>query len=125
MIKENWIAHEVSELTGAIHKKFGPGLLETVYEEVFCYELAKTGLSFTRQQPIPLVYKSLNVDIGCRAGIVVEDRVIIEIRSVESFSMLQFKQMLTYLKLSKLKLGVLINFNVVYLKDGIHLINNN
>jgi GxxExxY protein len=108
-----------------LHKQYGPGLFESVYEEMFCYEWEKTGIAFKRQQAIPLVHEKIKLDIGFRADVVLDGRVIIEFKSIEALGDLHFKQVLTYLKLTNLRLGLLINFNVVLLKDGIRRIANN
>lgn len=107
-----------------LHQQYGPGLFESVYEEIFCYEWAKTGISYKRQQGIPLVHENIKMDIGFRADIILADKVIIEIKSIEAVSEIHYKQVLTYLKLTNLKLGLLINFNTILLKDGIKRIAN-
>lgn len=122
---ENEISKVVVELCLKIHKMFGPGLFESVYEELLCYELQKSGLLYTRQQGIPLVHEEIKLEIGFRADIIIENKVIIEIKSVESLAPVHHKQLLTYLKLTDLKLGLLINFNVELIKNGIHRIVNN
>lgn len=107
-----------------IHKQYGPGLFESVYEEIFCHEWAKTGIPFKRQQGIPLTHEGLKMEIGFRADVILDDRVIVEIKSIDTLADIHFKQVLTYLKLTNIKLGLLINFNSVYLKDGIKRIVN-
>jgi GxxExxY protein len=94
-------------------------LLESVYEEIICYELSQRGLSFKRQQGIPVVYSEVKLELGFRADIIVEDKVIIEIKSVELLAPVHHKQVLTYLKLTNTKLGLLVNFNVNLLKEGL------
>ncbi len=121
---ENEIATLVLDIAFKIHRKYGPGLFESVYEEIFCYELRKAGVFFTRQQAIPLVHEEIKLEVGFRADVIIENKVIVEIKSIETIADIHFKQVLTYLKLSDLKLGLLINFNVVLLKDGIHRIAN-
>jgi GxxExxY protein len=121
---ENEIATIALDICFQIHKEYGPGLYESVYEEIFCYKLSKTGLSFTRQQGIALVYEDIPLETGFRADIIIENKVIIEIKSVEALANVHWKQVMTYLKLSKLKLGLLINFNVAMMKDGIRRIAN-
>ncbi len=123
-MSENEISKLVLDICFKLHKQYGPGLFESVYEEIFCYELSKTGIPFRRQQPIPLVHETIKLEAGFRADVIIESKVIVEFKSVEVLSDIHFKQVLTYLKLSELKLGMLINFNVVYLKDGIHRIVN-
>ncbi len=99
-------------------------MFESIYEEIFCHEWAKTGIPFKRQQGITLIHEEIKMDIGFRADIILDDKVILEFKSVEALVDLHFKQILTYLKLTNLKLGLLINFNVVFLKDGIKRIAN-
>jgi GxxExxY protein len=123
-MSENEIATLALDICFKIHKQYGPGLFESVYEEIFCYEWAKTEISFRRQQGIPLVHEEIKMDIGFRADVILNDKVIIEIKSIEALADIHFKQVLTYLKLTNIKLGLLINFNVVFLKDGIKRIVN-
>jgi len=108
-----------------VHSELGPGLLESVYEEVVCYELRKKEISFERQKPIAFIYDDIRMDIGFRADVVVENKVIIEIKSVESLAPVHHKQLLSYLKLTDKKLGMLVNFNVNLVKDGVVRIVNN
>ncbi|PVD50952.1 GxxExxY protein [Terrimonas sp.] len=121
---ENEIATVVIDIAFNIHRKYGPGLFESVYEEIFCYELSKTGLFFKRQQAIPLVHEEIRLEVGFRADVIIENKVIVEMKSIEAIANVHFKQVLTYLKLSGLKLGLLINFNVALMKNGIHRIAN-
>jgi len=123
-MRENEISKIVFELCLMIHKKYGPGLFESVYEEIICFELHKIDISFTRQQGIPLIHEEIKMDVGFRADVIIENKVILELKSVEVLSPLHHKQLLTYLKLTDLKLGLLINFNVSLLKDGIYRIAN-
>jgi GxxExxY protein len=123
-MSENEISKVVFDLCLSIHKKYGPGLFESVYEELVCYELKKMNISFTRQQGIALVHEEIKMDIGFRADVIIENKVILELKSVEVLSQVHHKQLLTYLKLADLKLGLLINFNVNLMKDGIHRIVN-
>jgi len=102
-----------------IHRDLGPGLLESAYEECLCYELEQGGLSFRRQAALPVVYKSVRLECGYRMDIVVEEQVIIELKTVERLLPIHEAQMLTYLKLSGIRTGLLLNFNVPVLKDGI------
>ncbi|MCW3073535.1 MAG: GxxExxY protein [Flaviaesturariibacter sp.] len=122
---ENEIAKIIVDTCFRIHKGYGPGLFESVYEELLCYELSKEGLSFTRQEAVPLVHENLKLEIGFRADVIVENKVLIELKSVEALASVNYKQVITYLKLTHLKLGLLINFNVSLIKDGIHRIVNN
>ncbi|MFT3748254.1 MAG: GxxExxY protein [Agriterribacter sp.] len=121
---ENEVATLALDIAFSIHRKYGPGLFESVYEEIFCYELSKTGIFFTRQQAIPLVHEEVKLDAGFRADVIIDRKVIVELKSIEALANIHFKQILTHLKLSGVRLGLLINFNVVLLKDGIHRIAN-
>jgi len=121
---ENELATKTLDICFKIHKQYGPGLFESVYEEIFCYEWAKTSIPFVRQHPIPLVHETIKLEAGFRADAILDNKVIIELKSIEALADIHYKQLLTYLKLTNLKLGLLINFNVVYLKDGIHRIAN-
>ena len=107
-----------------VHKTLGPGLLESAYEECLFYELIKTGLKIEKQKPLSLIYEGLKLDVGYRIDIIVEDKFIIEIKSVEALIDIHTAQMLTYLKLSNCKLGFLINFNVLLLKNGVKRVIN-
>ena len=122
---ENELAKIVVGLCLKIHRELGPGLLESVYEEVLCYEFVKSGLKFNRQQGIIVMYEDIKMDLGFRADIIVEDKLIIELKSIESIGPVHFKILLTYLRLTNKKLGLLINFNVELIKDGIKRIANN
>ncbi len=122
---ENEISKVVVDLCFKIHKQYGPGLFESVYEELFCYELSKSDVSFKRQHPVPLVHENVKMEAGFRADVIVMDKVIVELKSVELLADLHYKQVQTYLKLTGCKLGLLINFNVALIKDGIHRIVNN
>ena len=108
-----------------IHRALGPGLLESVYEEVLCYELTKLGLNFKRQQGIAVVYEDIKMDLGFRADIIIEDKLIVELKSLEMVAPVHYKILLTYLRLTNKKLGLLVNFNVELIKDGIKRIANN
>lgn len=122
---ENDISKLVVDLCFRIHKQYGPGLFESIYEEIFCYEWAKSGIPFKRQHGVPLVHEEIRMEIGFRADVIVDDKVIIELKSVETLAEIHYKQVQTYLKLTHIKLGLLINFNVPLIKDGIHRIVNN
>ena len=108
-----------------IHRALGPGLLESAYEECLCYELSAAGIRFERQKPLPVHYKGVNLDCGYRLDLVIEQKLIVELKAVESLLPIHEAQLLTYLKLSGLTLGLLINFNVPVLKSGIKQIANN
>ena len=114
------------ELTGkivdcaiSVHKLLGPGLLESAYQECLQYELSTYGLNALKQIPMPLIYKDKKLDIGYRIDLMVEDKVIIEVKSVECLNPVHLAQLMTYLKLSGCRIGLLINFNVQFLKEGI------
>lgn len=102
-----------------VHNALGPGLLESAYEECLYYELTQSGLKVEKQKALPLVYKEVKLETGYRIDLIVENSIIIEIKSVESLTDIHLAQILTYLKLSNCKLGLLVNFNVRHLKDGI------
>jgi len=121
---ENEISHKVIGAAINIHKTLGPGLLESVYEAALSYELQENELAVEQQVSMPVTYKSMKITPGYRIDLLVEDKVIVEIKAVEEFAKVHFAQLLTYLKLSDLKLGLLINFNNKYLKQGIHRIVN-
>ena len=122
---ENEISKLVVDLCFKIHKQYGPGLFESVYEEIFSYEWSKNEIPFTRQQGIPLVHEEIKLEAGFRADFIIDNKVIIELKSIEALAPVHYKQVLTYLKLSNLKLGLLVNFNVDLIKDGIHRVVNN
>jgi len=102
-----------------VHKGLGPGLLESAYEECLCHELSIRALRFQRQVPLPVTYKGVKLDCGYRLDLVVEDKVILELKSVEQVTSLHEAQLLTYLRLSGKKVGLLLNFNTPVMKDGI------
>lgn len=117
------------ELTGkivncaiSVHKLLGPGLLESAYEECLQYELTLSGLKSSKQVPMPLIYRDKKMDIGYRVDLLVEDKVIIEVKSVDVVNPVHIAQLMTYLKLSGTRIGLLINFNVQFLKEGIRRI---
>ena len=123
-MSENEISKIVYDLCLLIHRKYGPGLFESVYEEILCYELNKLNIYFTRQEEIQLVHEEIKMDVGFRADVIIENKVILELKSVETLLPVHHKQVLTYLKLTDLKLAMLINFNVSLMKEGIHRIVN-
>ncbi len=122
--RENELAKIALDICFRIHKLYGPGLFESVYEEIFCYELDKEGIYFEKQKSIPLIHQEIKLDAGFRADVVLEKKLLLELKSIEAVADIHYKQVQTYLKLANLKLGLLINFNVVYLKDGIKRIIN-
>ncbi len=108
-----------------IHTHLGPGLFESVYEEVLYFELTRRGFKVERQVPIPVIYDNIMMEIGFRSDLIVEKRVIVEIKSLEAIAPIHKKQLLTYLRLNNLRIGLLINFNELLLKKGItRLVNN-
>lgn len=121
---ENEISRVIVDASYRIHVELGPGLFESVYEEILSYELMKKGLYISRQKTIPIVWEEIKMEHGFRADLIVENKVLIEIKSVESIAPVHQKQVLTYLKLTNLKLGLLINFNEAYIKNGITRIVN-
>jgi len=124
-MNENELSKIIVDCCFKVHKKLGPGLLESVYEEVLFYELNKNNLRCERQVEVPVVYENVEMNIGFKADIIVEDKVIIELKSVETVLPVHKKQLLTYLKLTGMKLGLLVNFNVDLIKNGITRIVNN
>ena len=121
---ENEISKVAVDCAFKIHNQYGAGLLESVYERILSYELEKAGLSIKRQFPIPLIHNEVRLDIGFRLDILVMEKVIIEIKSIEELTPLHSKQLLTYLRLTNLRLGLLINFNVNLIKNGIRRVVN-
>ncbi len=122
---ENDISYIIIGSAYKIHSALGPGLLENAYKECLFYELKKQGLKVEKEKTFPIVYEKIKLDAGYRVDLLVEDRVIVELKSVSEFSDIHIAQVLTYLKLSNCKLGLLINFNVKSLKNGIKRIVNN
>lgn len=123
-LTENEIGTKIIDIAIDIHRKLGPGLLESVYEKILFHKLVKIGLIVDRQVVVPIAFDEIIFDEGFRADLIVENKVIIEIKSVERIANVHKKQLLTYLKLSNLKLGYLINFNDELLKNGITRIIN-
>jgi len=122
---ENEIAKVIVNCAYRVHTALGPGLLESSYEECLFYELQKEGLDVEKQKPLPLIYEEVKLDIGYRVDLFVNGKVIIEVKSVEALNDVHMAQILTYLKLSGCKLGLLINFDVALIKNGIRRIVNN
>ena len=108
-----------------VHSQLGPGLLKSVYTECVGFKLIQIGLSVQKQVPIPVVFENVKMECGFRCDVLVENKLIIEIKAIESLNDIHLAQVLTYLKLTDIKLGLLINFNVVRLKDGIRRVVNN
>jgi GxxExxY protein len=116
---ENEISEKIIGCAIEVHKSLGPGLLESAYLECLFYELQMAGLNVEKQKPLPLIYKEVKLDAGYRLDMLVENKVIIELKSVEALNEIHIAQVLTYLKLSGCKLGLLMNFNVLRLIDGL------
>ncbi|MES2559619.1 MAG: GxxExxY protein [Bacteroidota bacterium] len=123
-LTENEIATLALDAAFKVHRTLGPGLLESAYKECLFYELKKTGLLVLKEKPLPLVYEEVKLECGYRADITMENRFLIEVKAVEALNDIFLAQTLTYLKLAKCKLGLLINFNVIFLKDGIKRVIN-
>jgi GxxExxY protein len=113
------IFKKVLDCSFTVHTALGPGLLESAYEECLFFEIKQSGLIVEKQKPLPLVYKEVKLDIGYRIDLLIENQVIVEIKTVDAFNDVHMAQILTYMKLTGCKLGLLVNFNVRHLKDGI------
>ena len=122
---ENEISYKIIGAALEIHKNIGPGLLESAYENALAFDLRELGFDVKQQVPMPFIYKEIQLEVGYRIDLTVNNKVLIEIKSVENMAPVHFAQTLTYLKLSGMKLGLLINFNTKVLKEGIHRIVNN
>jgi GxxExxY protein len=123
-MSENASAQQVVDAAYRVHTVLGPGLLESVSHAALAYELEKRGLRISREQAIPVIYESIRISTGFHADLIVEDQVIVEIKAIESIAPVHKKQLLTYLKLANKRLGLLINFNVTLIKQGITRIVN-
>ena len=121
---ENEIAKKTFELGLKVHQALGPGLLESAYEECLFYELQRKELYVEKQKVLPLAYEGIKLDAGFRIDLIIENKFIIELKAVEAFNDLHMAQILTYLKLSRCKLGMLMNFNTVYFRDGVKRVIN-
>jgi GxxExxY protein len=119
MMDINKLSSRIIGAAIAVHKTLGPGLLESAYEECICHELSLGAFSLERQKPLAVQYKGINLDCGYRLDVVVENAIILELKSCENIEPIHKAQLLTYLKLSGLKLGLLLNFNVTLMKEGI------
>lgn len=122
---ENELSFKIIGCALDLHRRTGPGLLESVYENALAYDLRNSGLEVLQQVAMPFVYKEIKMDVGYRVDLLINQKVIVEIKSVETLAPVHFSQVLTYLKLSEKKLGLLINFNSKSLKEGINRIVNN
>jgi GxxExxY protein len=123
-LSENEIGGIVVDRALQVHRELGPGLLESAYEACLCHELRAAGLTVEEQKALPVIYKGLRLDCGYRMDLFIENKVVVEIKSVEALNEVHLAQVLTYLKLSDCKLGYLINFNVKRVKDGIKRVVN-
>jgi GxxExxY protein len=124
-MEENSLATLVLDKCFEIHRELGPGLFESVYEKILFYELEEAGLDVKEQLALPVIWKKKKIDLGFRIDLKVENRLIVELKSIESVLPVHKKQLLTYIRLSNVKLGLLVNFNENLLKDGIHRVVNN
>ncbi len=124
-MNENELSYKIIGIALKLHSALGPGLFESVYECALSYDLSAAGLQVEKQRPIPFVYKGITMESTFRADFLINDKVLIEMKAVETLAPVHFAQTLTYLKLSGKKLGLLINFNEKHLKNGIHRIVNN
>ncbi len=125
MMTENELSYKIIGAALALHRSIGPGLLESAYEAALSYDLKEMGFTVKQQVPMPFVYKTVKQDIGYRLDLLVEDKVIIEVKSIETLAPVHFAQTLTYLRISGLKLALLMNFNAKTMKDNIHRVVNN
>ena len=123
-MRENELSNVVIGCAIVVHQALGPGLLESAYEECLFYELSKSGLCVEKQKPMPLVYEEVKLECGYRIDLVVENCLVIEVKSVEALNDVHLAQVLTYLELSRCKLGLLLNFKVARMKDGIKRVVN-
>jgi GxxExxY protein len=123
-VNDNDITHKIIECAIKVHYKLGPGLLESAYKECLYYELKKVNLKVEKEKPFPLTYDEIKLDCGYRADLFVEDKIIVEIKAIEAIHDVHLAQTLTYLKVVERRFGLLINFNVSKLKDGIRRVVN-
>lgn len=121
---ENEISKLIVDACFKIHKKLGQGLFESAYEKILAYELEKIKINYVCQKELPLIYDSIKIDLGFRADLIIENKVIVELKSVERILPVHKKQLLTYLKITGIKLGLLVNFNADLIKNGITRIIN-
>jgi GxxExxY protein len=124
-MSENELSKIILDSAFKIHRTIGPGLLESVYKECLYHELKKSGLIVIKEKPVPLIYNEIKMEVGYRADLFVENKLLIEVKAIEALNDIHFSQVLTYLRLSQCKLGLLINFNVTLLKNGIRRVVNN
>ncbi|MBT0812911.1 GxxExxY protein [Litoribacter ruber] len=121
---ENDLSYKIIGLAVDIHRNVGPGLLESAYENALAYELIKAGYEVRQQVPMPFIYKEIKLECGYRMDLLVENKIIIEVKSIENLAPVHYAQLLTYLRLSQIKLGLLMNFNTKLMKEGIHRVVN-
>ena len=124
MMTENELSNKLIGLAIEIHTDLGPGLLESVYKECLFYKIVKSDLKVEKEKPMPLIYKGVELECGYRIDLIVENRLVIEIKAVEALNDVHLAQVLTYMKLGNYKLGLLLNFNVARLKDGLRRVIN-
>lgn len=117
--REKWLAQEIVNIAFSIHKCLGPGLLESVYQKCFCYDLSKRNITYSSQQVVPIMYDNLSLDDGLRLDLLVDNLIIVELKAQENYHPVWEAQLLSYLKLTGKRLGYLINFHVPLIKDGI------
>lgn len=122
---ENELAKLVVNICCNIHKQYGPGLFESVYERIFDFEWRKTEIPYIRQTGIKVVHEGIDMGFGFVPDYIIDNKLILEFKTIEALAEVHYKQLLTYLRLTNIKLGLLINFNVVLIKDGIHRLVNN
>jgi GxxExxY protein len=123
-MEDNELTSKIIECAIKVHRNLGPGLLESAYKECLCFELVQKGLLVEKEKPLPLVYENVKLDCGYRMDLFVEKRVVVEIKATDGLSDLHMAQMLTYLRLNKTRIGLLMNFNVVKMIDGIKRVVN-
>jgi GxxExxY protein len=117
--REQWLTSQLMNIAITVHKTLGPGLLKSIYEKCFCYELSKRDIPFTRQQALPVIYNNMSIDDGLKIDLLVDGLIIVELKAQENFHPVWEAQILSYLKLTGKRLGYIMNFNVPLMKDGI------
>jgi len=123
-MEDNDLTSRIIDAAIQVHKTLGPGLLESAYKECHYYEMIKSGLFVEKEKPLPLIYESVKLDCGYRIDLLVESRIIIETKAVEALNDIHMAQILTYLRINKTRIGLLLNFNVLKMKDGIKRVVN-
>jgi GxxExxY protein len=123
-MEDNDLTSRIIDAAIKVHKALGPGLLESAYKECHYYEMIKSGLFVEKEKPLPLIYESVKLDCGYRIDLLVESRIIIETKAVEALNDIHMAQILTYLRINKTRIGLLLNFNVLKMKDGIKRVVN-